>query len=395
MPATWRSSDLTVLAVAAVGTVLLTGASFLVAPPDTLPRHDGSSYAVHQDGARAAYLLLQALGYRVDRSFEPVAAFAHAPDRTLLVLASPSEAPSEQDVRALRTFIERGGRVLATGPAGAAFLPGVPRSGSKGGDPRPGRPRPHVRALPSAMTSGVREVDMPAAAAPLPLSSPFVVVYGTDEAPAVLSARLEKGEAVWWADSTPLVNGAIDRPGHVELLVNTLGPPGDRTIVWDEFYHGHTRSFWSYLSDTPFFFALLQLMGVAGLAFFSLGRRRRPIRLPVVEPRTSPLEFIDTMGGLYERARASAAAVSTVYVHVRRRLAAALGLPPAADDQRLVEVAAERLALERAALSGTLANARAAAIDPDLTARQALPLVAALQGFAARLERAGRGHRKR
>lgn len=395
MPASWRSSDLTVLAIAGVGTVLLTGASFLVAPPNTLPRHDGSSYAAHPDGARAAYLLLIALGYRVDRSLEPVAAMRHAPDQTLLVLASPSEAPSEQDVRALRTFIDRGGRVLATGSASADFLLGVPRPKSKDGDLRLGRPRRHDRALPSAIASGVGSVDMPAAAAPLPLNSPFVVVYGTDEAPAVLSARLEKGEAVWWAGSTPLVNGAIGRPGHVELLVNTLGPPGERRIVWDEFYHGHTRSFWSYLSDTPFFFALLQLAGVAGLAFFSLGRRRRPIRLPIVEPRTSPLEFIDTMGGLYERARASAAAVSTVYARVRRRLLAALGLPPATDDERLVAAAAERLALERVELSDTLSTARAAAVDPDLTARQAVPLVAALQGFAARVDSVGRGHRKR
>lgn len=395
MPASWRSSDLTVLAIAGVGTVLLTGASFLVAPPNTLPRHDGSSYAAHADGARAAYLLLKALGYRVDRSFEPVAAMRYAPEQTMLVLASPSESPSEQDVRALRTFIERGGRVLATGAAGAAFLPGLSRYSPQSGEARLGRPRRQERALPNAITAGVEAVDMPAAAAPLPLSSPFVVVYGTDEAPAVLSARLEKGEAVWWAGSTPLANGAIGRPGHVELLVNTVGSPGERTIVWDEFYHGHTRSFWSYLSDTPFFFAVLQLACVAGLAFFSLGRRRHPIRLPIVEPRTSPLEFIDTMGGLYERAVASAAAVSTVYAHVRRRLLTALGLPPATDDERLVAAAAERLALERVELSDTLSTARAAAIDPDLTARQAVPLVAALQGFAARVDSVGRGHRKR
>ena len=92
---------------------------------------------------------------------------------------------------------------------------------------------------------------------------------------------------------------------HVELLVNTLGPAGTRTVLWDEFYHGHTRSFWSYLADTPFFFAILQLAAIVGVALFTYARRRRPIRERVLEPRTSPLEFIDTMGGLYERARAS------------------------------------------------------------------------------------------
>ena len=399
MPASWRTSDLTVLAVAAVGTVLLTGASFLLAPPDSLPRSDGSSYAAHPDGARAAYLLLKGLGYDVERSFEPVAALRHVPERTMLVLASPSERPSEQDVKALRAFLEKGGRVLATGPAAAeAFLPGVPARNPRtasSGDPRLARARRQDRALPGAITDAVESIEMAASTSPLAADSPYVVVYGSEQAPAVLSARVEKGQAMWWASSAPLANGAIGRPKHVELLVNTLGPPGARTILWDEFYHGHTRSFWSYISDTPFFAAITQALGIVALALFTYARRRRPIRGRVVEPRTSPLEFVDTMGGLYERARASTSAVATVHAHVRRRLLAVLGLPPATDDERLVAAAGERLAFDRAELSSTLSHARAATTDPDLTARQAVPLVAQLQGLAARLERVGRGQKRR
>jgi hypothetical protein len=426
MSASWRTSDLTVLAVAGVGTVLLTGASFLVAPPDSLPRNDGSSYAAHPDGARAAYRVLLGLGYDVDRSFEPVAAIRHAPERTVLVLASPSEAPSEQDVKALRAFLEKGGRVLATGPAAATFLPdmfsrqpdlssrqpdmpskqpgvpakqpGVPARNTKAAnppDPRLARARRQDRALPGAMTDAVESVEMSASPSPLPADSPYVVVYGTEQAPAVLSARVEKGEAVWWASSAPLANGAIGRPKHVELLVNTLGPPGARTILWDEFYHGHTRSFWSYLSATPFFAAMVQVLAIVSLALFTYARRRRPIRARVVEPRTSPLEFIDTMGGLYERARASAAAVATVYANVRRTLLTALGLPLTTDDERMVAAAVDRLAFDRVELSSTLSAARAAASDLDLTARQAAPLVAELQGLAARVEGVRRGQKRR
>lgn len=399
MPASWRTSDLTVLAVAAVGTVLLTGASFLVAPPDSLPRNDGSSYAAHPDGARAAYLLLKGLGYDVERSFEPVAAIRHAPERTVLVLASPSAPPSDQDVKALRAFLEKGGRVLATGSAAATvFLPGVPARNARTAspaDPRVARARRQDRALPGATTDAVESIEMAASMSPLPADSPYVVVYGTEQAPAVLSARVEKGEAMWWASSAPLANGAIGRPTHVELLVNTLGPPGARTILWDEFYHGHTRSFWSYLSDTPFFAAITQASGIVVLALFTYARRRRPIRGRVVEPRTSPLEFVDTMGGLYERARASTAAVATVYAHARRRLLTTLGLPAATDDERLVAAAAERLDFDRTELSSTLSNARAATIDSNLTARQAVPLVAQLQGLAARLERVRKGQKRR
>jgi hypothetical protein len=397
MPASWRTRDLTVLAVAGAGTMLLTAASFLVAPPDALPRNDGSSYASHPDGARAAYLLLKGLDYRVDRSFEPVTGIRYQPEQTTLVLASPSAVPSDQDVRALRTFIERGGLVLATGPAGAAFLPDFPRGTEKAGaaaGARVARARRQDRSLPGAITEGVESIEMPAATAPLPIDSPYVVMYGSEQAPAVLTTRLGKGRAVWWAGSAPLANGGIGRPSHVEFFVNTLGPAGTRTVLWDEFYHGHTRSFWSYLADTPFFFAMLQLAAIVGVALFTYARRRRPIRERVLEPRTSPLEFIDTMGGLYERARASGAAVSTVHAHVRRRLLAALGLPIASDDERLVAAAAARLAFDRAELSSALSKARAAAIDPNLTAAKAVPIVAELQAFAARAGVVEKGQRR-
>jgi hypothetical protein len=142
-------------------------------------------------------------------------------------------------------------------------------------------------------------------------------------------------------------------------------------------------------------FAILQLAAIAGVALFTYARRRRPIRERVVEPRTSPLEFVDTMGGLYERAHASAAAVATVYAHVRRRLLTVLGLPLNTDDERLAAVAADRLSFDHAALSGALSSARAASGDSDLTARQALPLVAELQTFAARVDVVGKGQKQR
>ena len=139
---------------------------------------------------------------------------------------------------------------------------------------------------------------------------------------------------MWWASSAPLANGAIGRPQHVELLVNTLGPPGARTILWDEFYHGHTRSFWSYLAATPF---------ASRHRCRPCGDRRRWRSSPtpgagvrsarrVVEPRTSPLEFVDTMGGLYERARRVGGGCRD---GVRARAApAADRARPAADDRR-------------------------------------------------------------
>lgn len=378
MSAPWRTGDLGILAVAAGGTIVLTAAAFVVAPTDSLPRNDGSSFAAHADGGRAAYLLLQALGYRVERSFEPLASVSYDPERTALVIANPSAHPSQQDVRALRRFIEGGGVVLVAGSDASLFLPGTPQRPAG----RIARQRKQGAALPSPLSAGVAEVEMPYAGTAVGRESPYVPVFGSYAEAAVLTMRLDKGRAIWWAGSAPLVNAGIGKPGHLELFLNAVGPPAGRTIVWDEFYHGHTRSLWSYVAATPLPYGLLQSSAIVALALLTFARRRRPIRAPAAAPRTSPLEFIETMGGLYARARARHAAIDTVRARARRALVGALGLPPDSGDDRLA-AAAGRLpsALD---VAGTLERARQASIDPDLTDERAVAIVADLQTLSAR-----------
>src|SRR5204863_1076921 len=140
-------------------------------------------------------------------------------------------------------------------------------------------------------------------------------------------------------------------PGHVELLVDAIGPPLDRRVLWDEHYHGHRRSAWSYASGTPLPAALAQL-GVIGLAaVVTVSFRRRPLRAVPDPPRTAPLEFVDTMGGLYQRAGASATAVSVALAHLRRRLTTVAGVPADADDARLAGAGAPHAGLSPEALA--------------------------------------------
>jgi hypothetical protein len=384
MPASWRASDLTILFAAAAGTVLLTAASFLAAPPEVFPDNNGSSYAAHPRGGRAAYLALQRLEYPIERSFEPLTSLAgRDPRATVLVLADPSQPPSNLDAKALAAFVHAGGYVLAAGREVATFLPGGLRRPTEGPiEMQPAR-------LPSPLADGIAAVEMPASDHALPVASPYVAVFGTFEAPAVAVARFGEGRVVWWASSRPLTNDAIQQHDHVGLLLNALGAARARTVVWDEYYHGHARSLWSYIAATPLPAALIQLALIATLALFAFARRRAPIRSPAVEARTSPLEFIDTMGGLYERAGAAAAAVSTIAGRVRRRLLDAAGLPAASDDARLSRVAAERLGLGDG-VAATLARAREAAADPSLTPARAVTVAAELQTLAARARAAQR-----
>ena len=383
MPATWRSSDLTILVAAGVATVLLSILSFVAAPVERVPPVDGSSFAAHPQGARAAYLALKQAGYRVERSFEPLTELRRVPPNAGLVLANPVSPPSQQDVRALRQFVEKGGVVLATGARGAAFLPGVPT------DTGESRRRPDSTAaasIVSPLSQGVPEVRMTPSSAALSVDSPYVPVYGDAAKPSVIVARYGEGRAIWWSGSTPLTNAGIAGDGHAELLVNVLGPRSRRLVLWDEHYHGHTRSFWSYVAGTPVPFAGAQLAVVFVAVLLAFSRRRWPLRAQHVEPRTSPLEFVDSMGALYERAGAAAGAVETVRTRVRRALLAASGLPASVTDDGLSRAVAGRVSMDSGDLDDLLTSSARASRDVNLRPEDARSIVAALQELGARIQ---------
>src|SRR5258708_4525537 len=82
-----------------------------------------SMYSAQNSGGKAAYLLLQDLGYQVERwerspSDLPVDA-AH----TVLVLALPFRPPSQAEKNELQTYLSRGGKILATGATAEMYLP--------------------------------------------------------------------------------------------------------------------------------------------------------------------------------------------------------------------------------------------------------------------------------
>ena len=393
MPAGRGLTDLTILIVAGIVMLALSLASFLIAPVDSTPQIPGSSFSTVPSGARAAFLALKEAGYDVRQSYEPVSHFRSSA-RAVLILADPSLPPSQGDLRALLAFIEGGGTVLATGDAAGAFLPGLPkRPAEKHAGSAPGAdeamPTSVEAAIPSPLSDGVPRTTIVPASTGLGDTSLYVTVYGTDARPAIVAARFGKGSAIWWSGSTPLTNGGVAESRNIDLLVNVLGEPGEREVWWDEHYHGHSRSLLSYVKNTslPFAGAQLGLVIVAALLAFS--RRRWPIRAAYVEPRASPLEFVDSMGALYQRAGTSAGVVRTVRTRVRRLLASACGLPPGVPDEQLSLAAAPRVATEAGQLQALLASSAQAAGNPELSPDEARRVVEALQGMRMAL-RSGR-----
>jgi hypothetical protein len=288
--------------------------------------------------------------------------------------------PSTQDRRALQRFLEAGGVALATG-SGLAFLPGAPAA-TRLDDGVIGRRRRFRALAPGPLTRETHGIEIEAEMNDPSERSPYVPVFADGETAGVLVARVGEGRAIWWTGSTPLLNTGIEETGHFELLLNALGPPGKRRILWDEHYHGHARSFWSYVAATPLPFALAQLglLAVAALATYS--RRRGPIQPVAVDTRASALEFVEAMASLYQRAGATAAAVDVARTRFRRLLGATAQVPSNAPDARLVKLTAARSGLDPNTVSALLSDT-SRATHTSLPATDALALVQRLQDASA------------
>jgi hypothetical protein len=369
--------------VAAALMLLVAGATAVIAPPDEGLGLRGSSLSSGAAGGKAGFLLLRRLGYVVQRTFDPMVSLAADPATDVLVLMAPQQRPSRLDTAALGRFVDAGGVVLVAEEP--AWLPSLARGAvrtSAATTPAP------VVASPLALGAPAIRMDhVDGQGDPHP---PYTTIYADARGAAVIAARIGRGRVIYWASALPATNAAIDEPGHVELLVNAIGPPLERRVLWDEHYHGHRRSAWSYASGTPLPAAIAQL-GVIGLAVIvTVSFRRRPLRAVPDPPRTAPLEFVDTMGGLYQRAGAATTAVAVSLAHLRRRLIAVSGLPADADDASLSRDAAARAGLSPGSLAALLARARAAAEGP-LSAAAAVAVVQALQEASQAVDRQARG----
>lgn len=342
-----------------------------------------SSYSSDSGGALAAYLLLLDLHYPVRRWEQPPNLITDPPAETLLILAEPTETPTEHDQAALIKFVNDGGRVLFCGAQIALFFPEA-EAPAKVSDPEWKEFAPD---LPSYLSRGADQVVMRPAAYWRDRNLALLRVYGDEKSPAVVAWRIGSGEVLWWAGATPLTNAGIVRAGNLELFLNSMaGPSGaPLSIYWDEYFHGARGSLWSYIAATPLPWGMLQVALLMLALMFTFSRRSGPVVQPAAVSRLSPLEFVETMGGLYQRAHAAPIAVAAAYRLLRLELIRRLGFPVAGADQDLARAAGQRLGLPRDELAGTLDSAARAANSTKFPARQALGLVQQLEGYVARL----------
>jgi hypothetical protein len=107
--------------------------------------------------------------------------------------------------------------------------------------------------------------------------------------------------------------------------------------------------------------------------------------LPPVVSRLSPLEFVDTLGGLYERAGAEPAVVGFVYQRFRATLSRQLRLSSSASDAELADAVQGRLGWKESGLKSTMARALVASRAQKVAPDEALGLIRELERYEEQL----------
>lgn len=337
-----------------------------------------SSYSSSPGGALAAYLLLSELNVPVTRSTDAPAFLHDVPAESVLILAEPSDLATAADRTALMEFVTRGGRILYCGASLEVFLK-LPKTESMFT-----ALKPYQAELPSGFTRGADTITVSPRARWTSSEQIGMRLYGSQNDPVVVAAKIGQGEVLWWASATPLTNARIDDVDNLSLFLNAVsshdGTP--RPIYWDEYFHGQQGTLWSYVAKTPIPWGMWQLGIVFAALMFAFSRRSGPVVLPAVRSRLSPLEFVDTMGNLYAHAGAASVAVEVPYRALRLQLARRMGRSSATPDRDLASAAVVRFSLPENEVADLLHQASQAARAKDLRGADALDLVRRLAGYS-------------
>lgn len=375
------NSDARLLLWVTAGVLCLILVTALLAPARGDYDYVPSTWNTGSAGAKAAYLLLPQLGYRTARWEQPAAKLAQVDAaHTTLVLADAYMSTVRGEQKGIADFLKRGGRVLATGGPSALLLPSssikqtqrlftslcytTPQSLSA-----MGRAGKVVMQAPVQWSGARARVDQ---------------ACGNDA--VVVHYPVGAGEAVWWSSAEPLTNRGLHQDPNLHLLLASVGAPG-RTVLFDEYIHGERKSLVSTMKGTPIAAIFWQLGLAALLLILSFSRRNGPIRALVGTPRTSPLEFAESMGALYGKAEATSVAVGAAERRLKEFLQNEGGIPLdtlRSGPEAIAAATAERFNRPQQDLEADLKAAREAEVT-KLRPKAALHLVRRLDRHIAGL----------
>ena len=336
-----------------------------------------SSYSTLRHGGKAAFLLLQQSNYPVERWDKSPADLPTDGSGVTLILAGPESHPRPTEFGGIVRFLLHGGRVLIVGAMPDGY---VPQGASEFDETRIGDAE-CTPVAPTRLTRGGAISQDGDRAWNSENSSALVHFKDENDKAVVVSYAVGSGQVIWWASALPLTNAGIRDRGNLSLLLNSVGD--SKRILWDEYYH-QVHPFESEHRDNP-----AQMWALAQAAFFGVlliltySRRSGPVVPLTRESRLSPLEFIETLGSVFQRARGTQVAVEIALNRFQQMAARRLGIRGGLSSQEMVASMAQHGLKLPEDVAKLASDASDAASDPQLTEKRALghvkALVAAMQ----------------
>ena len=376
------SADRKILLAAFAVLVITSAIAVLISPSANNSSAYPSPYSTASSGAKAAYMLLSQIGYQVEHWRRPPSKLLEHGPNTVLLIVQPTQNPTPEDRQAMRTYLQAGGRVVAVGPVSAAVLPRASLM--------PDVPHYAWKEYPALLPDGVTRQ------APVVMMAPIAfwnrrdlasnVDFGDERDGVVASYKYGKGEVIWWAAADPLTNSGIMQKSNLQLFLNSLGPPDGRAVLWDDYFHVGEVTLFESLWASPLKWAGLQLVLLALAVLVTHARRHGPLR---VLPQSAPmatLEFVDTLGGLYQSAEASELPVQVAYERFRHLLYSRLGIRTSATPEQVSRRIEGRLGDLGPHCEPLLRECESAQYQDDLKESESLRIVKTLEQFSERLK---------
>ena len=378
MPLNLDAGDRRLLIASTTVFVLSAVLAVFLSPSESDAKY-ATSYSAASEGAKAAYLLLRESGYHAEHWTRPPDELSDARN-TLLIIADPSDIPTQADKTALDKFLSNGGELMLAGELAPLFVSDVAPTPL----PVPAGLLKFTAQSPSSQAVNAPEIELDTRASWLKPGA-GIGLYGDAAQYAVMQYAHGSGTVLWLASASLLSNAGLRQGGNLEFLLSTVGSKS-RQVLWDEYFHGHRTTATAAMAHPQLGWLFGQLGFIAVAVLLTFSRRSGPQRAPRPESRLSPLEYVRALGNLYEHARAANVAVEVAYERFRYVLTKRLGLRPPASSDQLAHAVAARWTVDREDLRALLDTCDSARFFEDLSEREALDLVQRLHEYSALLK---------
>jgi len=360
--------------------VLMLIAALLATPQEAEGESRPTTWSTGSLGAKAAFLLLGEIGYRTERHTRSPLELSD-PRNVTFIIAEPSLYANKEEMEAIERFIREGGRLITAGQSAAMMLPKKDVKATIAED----MDWEKFPALaPTDVTYNAPQITL-APQAYWTSNSSALALYGNEKRPVVVRYAYGEGTVFWWASATPLTNVGLKEPGNLEFFISCLGGK-ENLVLWDEYFHGYRHSE-KAAKETRLLAGMLIQAGLLGLAVvWTFSRRSGPLRPSRPESRLSPLEFVETLGNLYHRVRASSVPVDVYYQRFMYWLTQRLGMSRNDSLEQIEQAMRSRWNFHDTEFTKILKECDAARYRADLPPGQALKLVRSLHLYAAQLK---------